>query len=422
MAQLKDDCFAFGDELIPLSQALDDLRSRVSSVVGTETVPLIDAIGRILAEDIRADSDVPPHDNSAVDGYAIYFDDLERAQDTHLSVAGRIAAGHPLDRKAQRGEAYQIFTGAVIPFGEDGGPDTIYMEEDCTVEGDVVILPLGLKSGSNRRMQGEDVKTGDIVLSKGVRFRPQEVGMAAAVGRKDVTVFKRLKVAIFSTGDEVCDPSENASAGSIYDSNRYSTQAQLIDLGCAVTDIGILPDNEETIIEALKEAEKTHDLLITSGGVSAGEEDHVKAAVGMQGTVYLWRLAIKPGRPIALGQVGTTAFIGLPGNPVAAMVTFMVIARSVILMLSGALTTEAQRYPVTIGFNYSKKLGRTEWVRVRLKLCDTGTLTAYKIHSGGSGILTSLVDADGLLELSENMELIDTGQIVSFLPFNEVIR
>ena len=422
MAQLKNDCFAFGGDLIPLSQALDDLRTRVSSVVGIETVPLVAAIGRILAEDIIADRDVPPHNNSAVDGYAIYFDDLDRAQNTHLCVAGRIAAGHPLDRPAQRGNAYQIFTGAPMPLGEDGGPDTIYMEEDCNVEGNVVTFPVGLKSGANRRMQGEDVKTGDIVLAKGARLRPQEIGMAAAIGRSEIIVFKQLKVAIFSTGDEVCDPSEDAPVGSIYDSNRYSTQAQLLDLGCIVTDIGILPDNEATITTALKEAGKRHDLLITSGGVSAGEEDHVKAAVMKQGTVNLWRLAIKPGRPIALGQVGNAAFIGLPGNPVAAMVTFMVIARSVILMLSGAMITEAPRYPIKVGFDYAKKLGRKEWVRVRVKLGDAGYLTAYKIHSGGSGILTSLVDADGLLELSENMEVLNKGQTVNFLPFNEVIR
>jgi molybdopterin molybdotransferase len=296
------------------------------------------------------------------------------------------------------------------------------MEEDCETDGDSVVLPAGLKSGSNRRMQGEDVKTGDIVLNKGARLRPQEVGMAAAVGRSEMVVFKRLKVAVFSTGDEVRDPSGDAIAGSIYDSNRYSTQAQLLDLGCAVTDIGILPDDEATITEALKEAGKNHDLLITSGGVSAGEEDHVKAAVSSQGTVNLWRLAIKPGRPIALGQLGAAAFIGLPGNPVAAMVTFMTIARAVILILSGASVTESVRYSVKIGFDYAKKLGRKEWVRVRVQPDDKGHLMAHKIHSGGSGILTSLVDADGLLELNEDMEVVDNGQFVDFLPFNEVTR
>lgn len=422
MAQLKDDCFAFGGELIPLDDALADLNRRLSAVVGIETVPTGEGVGRILAEDIRSSRDVPPHDNSAVDGFAVYFGDLNLEQETRLPVMARIAAGHPLERTPQRGEAYRIFTGAPMPDGPDGGPDTIYMEEDCEVDGDTVLLPPGLKSGSNRRKQGEDVKTGDIVVAKGSRLRAQEIGMAAAVGRSELRVFKKLKVGVFSTGDEICDPSGEASAGRIYDSNRYSTLAQLTELGCLVSDVGILPDDESTIRDALAAAARDHDLLITSGGVSAGEEDHVKAAVEAQGQINSWRLAIKPGRPIALGQIGTTAFIGLPGNPVAAMVTFMTIARSVILLLSGATDITARRFKVLTGFDHQKKLGRREWVRVRLKPDPQGLLTAYKMHSGGSGILTSLVDADGLVELGEDIESVRTGDTVSFLPFSEVTR
>ncbi|NQW00317.1 MAG: molybdopterin molybdotransferase MoeA [Rhodospirillales bacterium] len=422
MAQLKDDCFAFGGELIPLDDALADLKARISPVVGTETVSTLDAIGRILAEDVLSARDVPPHDNSAVDGYAVYFEDLHPDQETRLPVAGRIAAGHPMQHSPRRGEAYRIFTGAPMPEGEDGGPDTIYMEEDCQRDGDTVILPAGLQAGSNRRKRGEDVKAGDIVLRRGSRLRAQEIGMAASVGRAELQVFEKLKVAVFSTGDEICDPSGVAAAGRIFDSNRYSTQAQLRELGCSVTDIGILPDNQALIAEALGKAARDHHLLITSGGVSAGEEDHVKAAVESQGTINLWRLAIKPGRPIALGQVGHTAFIGLPGNPVAAMVTFMTIARGVILMLSGAAESMAQRYRVEIGFDHRKKLGRREWVRVRLKRGPQNHLTAHKIHSGGSGILTSLVDADGLVELGEEIEAVKAGDQVGFLPFNEVVR
>ena len=422
MAQLKDDCFAFGGDLMPLEDALGDLQHRLTAVVKTERVPLTEAVGRLLAEDIHSTRNVPPHDNSAVDGYAVYFDDLDTDQETRLPVAARIAAGHPLERAPKRGEAYRIFTGAPMPTSENGGPDTIYMEEDCERDGDTVILPAGLKSGANRRLCGEDVKTGDIVLHSGCRLRAQEIGMAASIGRSELDVFKRLKVAVFSTGDEIRDPSGDAPAGSIYDSNRYSTQAQLRELGCMVTDIGILPDDEAIIAAALKKAAKSHDLLITSGGVSAGEEDHVKAAVSSQGVVNLWRLAIKPGRPIALGQVGSAAFIGLPGNPVAAMVTFMTIARGVILMLSGATDIAANRYSVKIGFDYQKKQGRREWVRVRLKRDQQGRISAYKIHSGGSGILTSMVDADGLVELHEDMENIEVGQTVDFLSFNEVMR
>ncbi len=422
MAQLKDDCFAFGGELLPLAVALADLKSRLEPVVGMETVPLKEAQGRILAEDICSTRDVPPHDNSAVDGYAVYFSDLPSGGEARLPVAARIAAGHPLPRPARRGEAYRIFTGAPMPGGEAGGPDTVYMEEDCEQDGDQVILPSGLKAGSNRRKQGEDVRTGDVVLKTGSRLRPQEIGMAASIGQAQLKVFKRLRVAVFSTGDEICDPSGDAPAGSIYDSNRYSTIAQLTTLGCQVTDIGILPDDEPTIADALAKAANDHDLLITSGGVSAGEEDHVKAAVAAHGGVHLWRLAIKPGRPIALGQVGNAAFVGLPGNPVAAMVTFMTIARGMILTLSGATDTTAHRYQVTAGFDHKKKQGRTEWVRVRLRTDEKGQLGAHKIHSGGSGILTSLVDADGLVELGEDVETIQTGEAVDFLPFSEVMR
>lgn len=422
MAQLKDDCFAFGDELIPLDDALADLKKRVSPVVGTETVPLLQASGRFVAQDICSTRDVPPHDNSAVDGYAVYASDLAENSETRLPVSGRIAAGHPLTRDPKPGESYRIFTGAPMPKGPAGGPDTVFMEEDCERDGDFVLLPPGLKAGSNRRKQGEDVKTGDIVVGCGQRMRAQEIGMAAAVGRSHIEVFKKLKVAVFSTGDEICDPSGDAPAGKIYDSNRFSTQAQLMDLGCDVTDIGILPDREKDIAEALGKAARNHDLLITSGGVSAGEEDHVKAAVSSQGTINLWRLAIKPGRPIALGQIGSTAFVGLPGNPVAAMVTFMTIVRGVILTLSGARDVVARRYTLVAGFDHKKKQGRREWVRVKLGRPPGGRLTAHKVHSGGSGILTSLVDGDGLVELDEQTEMIREGDMVSFLPFNEVTR
>lgn len=422
MAQLKDDCFAFGRELMPLATALADLESRLETVVGTEIVPLKEALGRILSEDVCSTRNVPPHDNSAVDGYAVYYSDLVPDQETRLPVAARIAAGHPMDRPAKRGEAYRIFTGAPMPTGDEDGPDTVYMEEDCEPQGDQIVLPAGLKAGSNRRKMGEDVKIGDVVLTKGCRLRPQEIGMAASIGQAHLKVFKRLRVAVFSTGDEVRDPSGDAPEGSIYDSNRYSTYAQLSALGCAVTDIGILPDDEATIAAALAKAAKDHDLLITSGGVSAGEEDHVKAAVAAHGSVHLWRLAIKPGRPIALGQVGDAAFIGLPGNPVAAMVTFMTVARGVVLSLSGASNSKAYRYQVTAGFEHTKKQGRTEWVRVRLRTNEKGQLGAYKIHSGGSGILTSMVDGDGLVELGEEVQTVRAGDPVDFLAYNEVMQ
>ncbi|MCH7833274.1 MAG: molybdopterin molybdotransferase MoeA [Proteobacteria bacterium] len=424
MAQLKDDCFAFGGELTPLADALAILSDRVRPVAEPETVSLRHAAGRILAEDIIADCDVPPHDNSAVDGYAVYFDDLDPDGETRLKVSGRIAAGHPLGRPAEKGEAFRIFTGAPMPAGADGtqasGPDTVFMEEDCEEDGDSVILPAGLKRGSNRRNTGEDVEKGSVIVKAGRRLRAQEVGVAASVGRSEVAVYRPLKAAVFSTGDEVRDPGGDAPEGCIYDANRYAIIALLEGLGADVTDLGILKDDTEAIARALKDAAPGHDLLVTSGGVSAGEEDHVRDAVESLGKIHFWRLAIKPGRPIALGQVGDVAFLGLPGNPVAAMVTFMVIGRPLVLLLSGMAEVTRPRFLVEAGFDYKKKLGRREWARVKLESNGDGRPVAMRCHSSGAGILTSMVEADGLVELPEDTEALEKGAMVDYLPFNEV--
>jgi molybdopterin molybdotransferase len=417
MAQLKDDCFAFGGALMPFDEALAQLADRVTPVAAIVTVTLADALGRVLAEEITAPRNVPPNDNSAVDGYAVFFDDLNADTETKLPIGGRVAAGHPLQRSAVHGEAIRIFTGAPMP----AGMDTVFMEEDCSAEDNQVILPAGLAHGANRRHQGEDVKTGEVVISTGQRLRPQELGLAASVGRSALSVYAPLRAAVFSTGDEVRDPSEDAPEGCIFDANRYAVMGLLMDMGCRVTDLGILADDEDSMAAALADAATTHDVLITSGGVSAGEEDHVKAAVERNGQINFWRLSIKPGRPIALGQVGDAAFVGLPGNPVAAMVTFMALARPLLLRLGGAAALEARRYPVNCGFDYSKKTGRREWVRARL-VEENGILVAQKYKSGGSGILTSMVFADGLVELPEERADVKLGESVDFLPFNEVTR
>ena len=425
MAQLRDDCFAFGGELMPLDDALSILAGRVGPVAATETVALRVANGRILARDIAAMRNVPPLDNSAVDGYAVYFDDLEADAETRLKVIGRVAAGHPLKHPAKRGVAVRIFTGAPMPNGADGtqktGPDAVFMEEDCERDGDYVVCPPGLKRGSNRRFTGEDVKKGEVILRRGQRLRAQEIGLAASVGMAELTVYKRLRAAVFSTGDEVCDPSEDAPAGCIFDANRFAVMALLENLGTRVTDLGILADDAKAVIAALKKAAKNHDLLVTSGGISAGEEDHVRAAVSALGQIHFWRLAIRPGRPIALGQVGSTAFLGLPGNPVAAMVTFLVIGRPLVLHLAGATDVGSTRFPVVAGFDYKKKKGRREWARVRLQSNGGGRPVAVKYRSSGAGILSSMVEADGLVELPEDMDGLKQGTVVDFLPFSGVM-
>jgi molybdopterin molybdotransferase len=427
MAQLSDDCFAFGGELRRASDALAILEARLSPVTGVERVPLGSALGRIAAADIVAPRDVPPHDNAAVDGYAVYFEDLAAESSVLLPVGGRITAGHPLDRPARRGEAYRVFTGAPMPKGETGdGPDTVLMQEDCEADGAAVRVPSGIKRGANRRKRGEDIRAGDVVLSRGHRLRPQDVALLASLGLTEIEVHERLRVAIFSTGDEVREPGSELPEGCIYDSNRHGLAALLQGLGCSVTDLGILPDREDAIRDALLRAAGGHDLLLTSGGVSTGEEDHVRAAVESLGGIHFWRLAIRPGRPIAFGRVRArsgrdTAFIGLPGNPVAVMVTFLRFARPAILRLAGCASVTPLTFPVTADFTYKKKPNRLEWVRARLTRNGSGAVVAHKHPKEGAGILTSMVESDGLLEIPEDVTELKPGQTVTFLPFSEVL-
>ena len=309
MAQLSDDCFAYGGPLIRVDEARKVLAGVITRVTGSEPVALHQALGRILAEDIVSPVDIPPAPNSAVDGYAVFHADLDPDQETRLPVVGRITAGQQDLPVARPGTAIRIFTGARMPPALQGvGPDTVLMQEDCVAGGDpeapwVIIRP-GINKGANARKAGEDVAKGSTVLRRGQRLRPQDVGQAAAVGRREVTVSTRLKVGLFSSGDELREPGQPLEPGAIYDSNRYTIHALLTGLGCQVEDLGILPDRLDVVQQALDQAQGRHDLLVTSGGVSVGEEDHVKAAVEALGKLHLWRLAVKPGRPIALGQVG----------------------------------------------------------------------------------------------------------------------
>ncbi len=422
MAQLTDDCFAHGGRLMSVDEALALLAERVRAVAEAEIVPLADGLDRILAEDVRATRSVPPHDNAAVDGYAVYFDDLDPERETRLPVTGRAAAGHPLGRPQRRGEAVRIFTGAPMPSGVDDadGPETVMMQEDCRMNGDAVMIRPGIKRGGNRRKTGEDVKAGAVILPAGQRLRPQDLGLAASIGLATLPVSRALEVALFSTGDELCEPGSPPPPGCVYDANRLTLAALLRRLGCRVGDLGILPDRLEVIRAALDEAARRYDAVITSGGMSTGEEDHIKAAVEALGTLHFWRLAIKPGRPLALGQIRGKPFIGLPGNPVAMMVTFLRFARPVLLRLMGARDTAPVLYRVRAGFEHRKKEGRREWVRARLAADQDGALAARKFPRDGAGILSSLVESDGLVELPESLTRLDAGSMVDFLPFSEV--
>lgn len=410
MAQLSDDCFAFGGALMQADAALALLAERVRPIVGTETVSLTDACGRVLAEDLIAERSVPPHDNAAVDGFAVRHADLG-AGETRLPISARVAAGQWLGA-VEPGQAVRIFTGAPMP----EGLDSIFMQEDCRVEDGFVNLPPGLKPGSNRRKAGEDVKQGKIILSAGIRLRPQEVGLIAAQGLTEVSVFRRLRVALFSTGDELREPGDALPPGAIYDANRFMLAAQLRATGCVVVDLGILPDRLDEIAAAMARAAEEADAIVTSGGMSTGEEDHVRAAVSAAGQIHFWRLAIRPGRPVAFGTAHGRAFVGLPGNPVAALVTCLRFARPVLLRLAGQSDVAPLMVRAAAGFSAKKKLGRREWLRCRLG--PGGVLERFP--KDGAGILSSLSYADGLAEIPEEVTEINPGDLLDFLPFSAV--
>jgi molybdopterin molybdotransferase len=416
MAQLSDDCFAFGGTLLSVDAALALIAERVHPVVGEEAVRLAEAAGRILAADLVAGMDVPPHANSAVDGYAIIHADLASDRETMLPVTGRAAAGHPLGRGIERGEAIRIFTGAPMP----EGADTVMMQEDCALADGKVTLKAGIKRGANRRHAGEDVERGAVALCAGRRLKPADLGLAAALGHDQLTVFEPLRVALLSTGDEVCEPGAPLPPGAIYDANRVMLASLLRGLGCRVSDLGIRPDRSVVLADTLTAAAKDHDLIVTSGGVSTGEEDHVRAAIERLGRLDFWRLAIKPGRPVALGHIKGVPLIGLPGNPVAAALTFAILARPLILRLAGASEEKPATFRVRADFSYRKRLGRREYVRASLSR-EGDAIVASKYPKDGAGILSSIVRTDGFVIIDEDADGLLPGATVDFLPYAEII-
>ena len=422
MTQLSEDCFAQGGELMLLDEALTLIEDRVQPISGFETVPLLSANGRILSQDVVAANHVPPYSNSAVDGYAVYFDDLAPDQETVLPLTGRIAAGAPMDLPMRRGGALRVFTGAMLPVGlYDTGPDTVFMQEDCRLEGSKVIFPCGIKQGANRRERGEDAAVGDTVLSLGRRLRAADLGLAAAVGYSELDVFKSLHVGLFSTGDEIREPGDDLAPGQIFDSNRVALRSMLISLGCRVNDLGILKDDRNQTIQQIEAELQHHDVLISSGGVSVGEEDHVRTALETLGRIDVWRLAIKPGRPLVLGMLnaerGLVPYLGLPGNPAAVIVTFLTFARPLVLRLAGAKEPRPHTFPVRAGFPHRKKKRRREFVRCVLEKGPDGFLLANKAGNQGAGILSAVSLADGLVELPEDMQYLKSGELVDFVPF-----
>ncbi|HVJ31312.1 MAG TPA: gephyrin-like molybdotransferase Glp [Gammaproteobacteria bacterium] len=421
MAQLSQDCFASGAAILRIDDAVAAITARFSAVDGVETVALADADGRVLAEQLVATLQLPPFTNSAVDGYAVRGEDVPDASGPArlFRLAGRVQAGSaPGGPPVAPGEAVRIFTGAPMP----EGADTVFMQEDARVDdAGQVSLPAGLKRGANVRPAGEDVVAGRVVLPANRWLRPQDVAAAAAMGLTEIRVRRRVKVAVFSNGDEIVEPGTARRDAQLFDSNRLMLIAMLRRIGCLVSDLGIRRDDAAQIAEVLKVAARSNDLILSSGGVSTGEGDFVKAAVERVGTLVFWRIAMKPGRPVAMGVIDGTPFIGLPGNPVASFVTFARVARPAILALTGAQWSAPPAVPVRAQFSYRKKPARREYVRVHLRTAEDGTLEAVKFPREGAGLLSSLVDTDGVVELGENVTRVEPGQIVDCFTYASLL-
>ncbi len=407
--------------LLSLDEALQRLRVSAQPLGVLEHVATFDADGRVLAQDVVSALQVPPQDNSAMDGYALACASVP-APGAVVAVTQRIAAGSS-GQPVQAGEAARIFTGAPIP----PGADAVVMQEDCAVMLDaadgkpaqvrIQTLP---KPGQWIRRAGEDVTLGSVVLNRGIRLSPASLGMAAAVGLREIQVASRPRVALFSTGDELVMPGDVAPAdmrpGAIYNSNRFFLRAMLLRLGCSVTDLGIVPDRLDVTVQALREASRHHDLILTSGGVSVGEEDHIRPAVQSLGTLDLWQIAVKPGKPFAYGRVGGAHFIGLPGNPVSSFVTFLVLVRPFLLRLQGAVEVAPVTMAARADFDWPRADKRREFLRVRRNA--QGGLDLFSNQS--SGVLTSAVWGDGLIDNPPGQS-IRRGDTVRFIALSDLL-
>lgn len=385
-----------------IADALALIRGRLPVSAGVERVVLGEAAGRILAQDVVAPLSLPPFDNSAVDGYAFRLDDGVGAP---LTVTARVPAGAPVPA-IPPGGAVRIFTGAPLP----PGADTVAMQEDVRLEGGAVRLPEGLARGANCRRSGEDVRAGSLALPAGRRLSARDIALAAALGLREIPVRHRLRVGLFSTGDEVTAIGDGLSPSGIHDANGPMLTALLARWGAVPLPLGILRDDPDTVRRRLEEAASDCDLIVTSGGVSVGEEDHVRAAVGRVGDIALWRLAIKPGRPLAFGNVGGTPFVGLPGNPGAAYVTALAILFPVLQHLGGG-AAQAPLPLVRSGFAMTKRLGRREYLRVCLRPGEDGLSVASLAPNGA---LSGLASSDGFAELHEDCDAIRPGDLLPY--------
>jgi molybdopterin molybdotransferase len=418
-AKLIDDCFVLDKDRVPHREALAILKSRIAPVVSGEQVPLADAGGRFLAEAVISPRPIPAHDNAAVDGYAFSYADYDKDKGARLKVVGQAAAGHPFGGVPSSGSAVRIFTGAVMP----AGPDTVAMQEDVRLEREgewgYAVIPPGLKQGANRRLAGEDAKQGAVLAESGTRLRPQELAAAAAAGLGRLSCYAPLRVAVFSTGDEIVRPGEAFAPGKVYDANAPMLQALICAASAVADDLGVLPDDAGQVKRALAEAARDYHAVVISGGASQGAEDHVVRSLDSLGKRHLWQIAIKPGRPMSFGQIGDSVVLGLPGNPVAVFVCFVNYVRPVLTRLAGGDWPEPHGFAVPAAFTQKKKVGRREFWRARLTKGADGRPWAEKFPRDGSGLITSLREADGLIEVAEDVTEIKEGDLVDFVPFSE---
>jgi molybdopterin molybdotransferase len=418
--------------MLATAEALAILLDAARPIGGTESIPTLDALNRVLSADVTSPFDVPPMNTSAMDGYAIRTADLAGERASRLPVSQRIPAGHA-PTPLQPGTAARIFTGATVP----PGADAIVMQEQAEAAGDAVTILHVPQPGEWITAQGADIRSGSVILPAGTRLSPQALGLAASVGCAQLQVRRRVRVAVFFTGDELTMPGEPLKPGAIYNSNRFTLRGLLEKLGCEVTDYGIVADKLDATRATLREAAEAHDLILTCGGVSVGEEDHVKPAVEAEGRLSMWQIAMKPGKPLAFGAVrravarenaagsalesasasAETFFIGLPGNPVSSFATFVLFVRPFVLSLAGARTVAPRTLSLRADFTQSKADRRNEFLRARIN--EAGGLDLFANQS--SAVLTSTVWGDGLIDNPPN-HAISAGETVRFIPFSELLN
>jgi molybdopterin molybdotransferase len=410
---MSDSCVTPETPLVVYDEAIRLLLQQARPVPETESVTLADALGRVLAMEVVAPVNVPPLDNSAMDGYAVWANDIEPGK--RIPVSQRIPAG-TVGKPLETGTCARIFTGAPIP----PGADAVIMQENATNQvNNAVSFESVPRAGDNIRSAGEDIRTGDVILEPGQRIEPQHLGLAASVGLAELSVFRRLKVATFFTGDEIVEPGQPLGDGEIYNSNQYHLNALIQTFGCDVVNLGIVEDRLDATRATILEAARSADLIVTSGGVSVGEEDHVRIAIEELGTISMWRLKIKPGKPLVLGHVEETPIIGLPGNPVSAFVTCLLFVRPFLLKMQGLKEVLPSSYPVTAHFDWTRPGIRREFLRARVHNEEEEAVA--EIHPRqGSGVLSSTCWANGLVVIPEETT-VKKGDRVQFIPFRELM-